>query len=94
LLLAAAFSAGPSSILMRIPRLDKSQVDASTGEVFDQVERERGKVPNMFRTVAHRPEILRTLVAHWRAVLNTGTVPLKLKELVIVRTSQINGCDY
>ena len=79
---------------MRIPRLDKFQVDASTGEVFDQVERERGKVPNMFRTVAHRPEILRTLVAHWRAVLNTGTVPLKLKELVIVRTSQINGCDY
>ena len=35
---------------MRIPRLDRSQVDASTGEVFDQVERERGKVPNMFGT--------------------------------------------
>jgi len=48
----------------------------------------------MFRTVAHRPEILRTLVAHWRAVLNTGTVSVKLKELVVVRTSQINGCDY
>ena len=48
----------------------------------------------MFRTVAHRPEILRTLVAHWRAVLRTGTVPLRLKELVIVRTSQINGCEY
>ena len=79
---------------MRIPRLNRSQVDASTVEVFDQLERERGKVPNMFRTVAHRPEILRTLVGHWRAVLNTGTIPRKLKELVIVRTSQINGCDY
>ena len=90
----AARSPGRTAFPMRIPRLDKSQVDAPTGEVFDQVERERGKVPNMFRTVAHRPEILRTLVAHWRAVLHTGTVPLKLKELVIVRTSQINGCDY
>jgi len=79
---------------MRIPRLDKSEVDAQTGEIFDQLEQERGKVPNMFRTVAHRPEILRTLFAHWRAVLRTGTVPLKLKELVIVRTSQINRCDY
>ena len=79
---------------MRIPRLDKSQVDAPTGAVFDSVERERGKVPNMFRTVAHRPEIFRTMIAHFRAVMNTGTVPAKLKELVIVRTSQLNRCEY
>jgi alkylhydroperoxidase family enzyme len=31
---------------------------------------------------------------HFRAVMETGTVPVKLKELVIVRTSQINGCKY
>ncbi len=78
----------------RIPRLQREQVDAETGAVYDSVQAERGRVPNMFRTVAHRPEILRTLVAHWRAVLKSGTVPYKLKELVIVRTSQINGCDY
>ncbi len=79
---------------MRISRLDKSQVDAASGEIFDQLQRERGNVPNMFRTVAHRPEILRTLVAHWRTVLNTGTVPIKLKELLVVRTSQVNRCEY
>jgi len=28
------------------------------------------------------------------AVLNTGTVELRLNEMVIVRTSQINGCVY
>jgi alkylhydroperoxidase family enzyme len=48
----------------------------------------------MFRTVAHRPEIFRTMIAHFRAVMNTGTVPAKLKELAIVRTSQLNGCEY
>jgi len=48
----------------------------------------------MFRTAAHRPEILRTMIAHFRAVMNTGTLPAKLKELVIVRTSQINRCEY
>jgi alkylhydroperoxidase family enzyme len=48
----------------------------------------------MFRTVAHRPEIMRTMVAHFRAVMETGKVPQKLKELVIVRTSQINRCEY
>jgi alkylhydroperoxidase family enzyme len=79
---------------MRISRLDKTQVDADSQAVFDDFLRERGNIPNMFRTVAHRPEIMRTMVAHFRAVMNTGTIPKKLKELVIVRTSQINNCEY
>ena len=79
---------------MRIRRLDKSQVDPETASIFDVYLKERGNVPNMFRTVAHRPEILRTMIAHFRAVMNTGTVAAKLKELVIVRTSQINHCEY
>ena len=79
---------------MRISRLDKSEVDSESRAVFEDFLRERGNIPNMFRTVAHRPEIMRTMVAHFRAVMNTGTVPRKLKELVIVRTSQINRCEY
>jgi alkylhydroperoxidase family enzyme len=79
---------------MRISRLDKSQVDPQSAEIFELFLKERGNVPNMFRTVAHRPEIFRTMIAHFRAVMNTGTVPAKLKELVIVRTSQINQCEY
>ncbi|MGH9669745.1 MAG: carboxymuconolactone decarboxylase family protein [Terriglobales bacterium] len=79
---------------MRISRLDKSQVDAESGALYDHYLQVRGNVPNMFRTVAHRPQILRTLVAHFRAVMETGTVPVKLKELVIVRTSQMKTCEY
>ncbi len=79
---------------MRISRLDKTQVDDETGKIYEIYLKERGNVPNMFRTVAHRPEILRTLIAHFRAVMNTGTVPAKLKELLVVRVSQINHCEY
>ena len=79
---------------MRISRLDKSQVDTESGAIYDHYLKVRGNVPNMFRTVAHRPEILRTLIAHFRAIMETGTVPAKLKELVIVRTSQMNDCEY
>jgi alkylhydroperoxidase family enzyme len=78
----------------RISRLDKEQVDEETGKIYDVYLKERGNVPNMFRTAAHRPEIFRTMIAHLRAVMNTGTVSPKLKELVIVRTSQLNGCEY
>ena len=48
----------------------------------------------MFRVMAHRPEIFSTMQAHFAAVLNTGTVPTRLKELIIVRTSQLNETPY
>lgn len=79
---------------MRIRRMERSEVDAATGEIFDDYLKERGNIPNMFRTVAHRPEYLRTMIAHFRVVMNTGTVPKKLKELAVVRVSQLNHCDY
>ena len=78
----------------RISRLDRSQVDAETGAIYDHFMKARGNVPNMFRTLAHRPEIMKTMIAHYRAVMETGTVSAKLKELVITRTSQINRCEY
>ncbi len=78
----------------RLPKLSPEQVDGEAREIFARFLQERGNVPNMFRTVAHRPEILKTMTAHFRAVMNTGTVDKKLKELVAVRVSHINRCEY
>ncbi|HYL93932.1 MAG TPA: carboxymuconolactone decarboxylase family protein [Alphaproteobacteria bacterium] len=78
----------------RIPRIDRSQATPEVAQTYDRIMKERGNIPNMFRTVAHRPEIMRTMAEHLFAVTNTGTVPVKLKELVIVRTTQINRCEY
>ena len=78
----------------RISRLNRSQVRPSSVAIYDRTLRDRGNVPNMFRTMAHRPEIFETIIAHMEAVLNTGTLPKALKELVIVRTSQVNRTPY
>jgi uncharacterized peroxidase-related enzyme len=78
----------------RISRLSRSQVRPSSVEIYDRTLRDRGNVPNMFRTMAHRPEIFETIIAHMDAVLNTGSLPKALKELVIVRTSQVNRTPY
>lgn len=78
----------------RLSKLSPEQADPQLREVFDAFLKERGNVPNMFRTVAHRPEIMKTMTAHFRAVMNTGTVEKKLKELVAVRVSHLNGCEY
>lgn len=78
----------------RISRLPREEVSSTSAEIYDRYLQQRGKVPNMFRTFAHRPQIFETVIAHFEAVLHTGTLPLKLKELVVVRTSQLNHCDY
>jgi uncharacterized peroxidase-related enzyme len=80
--------------MSRISRLDRSEVTPEMGALFDKAFAQRGNVPNMFRVMAHRPEIFSTMQAHFAAVLNTGTVPTRLKELIIVRTSQINVTPY
>jgi alkylhydroperoxidase family enzyme len=74
--------------------LDPEEVGPATRELFESFERERGNVPNMFRTMARRPEMAETVAAHMRAIFSTGTVEARLKEMLAVRVSQINDCMY
>jgi uncharacterized peroxidase-related enzyme len=71
-----------------------SEATGDTREIFETYQRERGNIPNMFRTMAHRPEILQTMIRHFRAVLAPGSVGLRLKELIAVAVSGLNGCEY
>jgi uncharacterized peroxidase-related enzyme len=80
--------------MSRISRRDRSDVTPEIAALYDKAFAVRGNVPNMFRVMAHRPEIFATMQAHFGAVLNTGSVPTRLKELIIVRTSQVNGTPY
>ncbi|HUX28828.1 MAG TPA: carboxymuconolactone decarboxylase family protein [Terracidiphilus sp.] len=80
--------------MSRISRLDRSEVTLEMAALYDKVFAQRGNVPNMFRVMAHRPEIFTTMQAHFGAVINTGTVSAKLKELLVVRTSQVNATPY
>jgi alkylhydroperoxidase family enzyme len=78
----------------RIRPLGPEEVDAPARAIFETYLRERGNIPNMFRTAAHRSPHLQTMIAHFRTVMNEGTVPTLLKELLSVRVSHLNHCRY
>ena len=78
----------------RLSRLGPDQVAPDIAALFRKFLQERGNVPNMFRTVAHSPELLTTLLAHFRVAMAPGKVTVALKEMVAVRVSTINDCDY
>lgn len=78
----------------RIPVTSPDEVTPEVREVFDRFMKARGNIPNMFRTVARRPEIAVTMDAHMAAIFGKGTVPFALKEMCAVRTSANNKCSY
>ena len=78
----------------RIAPIDPANPPDVVRPTFDAFVRERGKVPNLFRLAAHNPEVMRTLADHLRVVMGPGTVPVLLKELLSVRVSHINVCEY
>jgi alkylhydroperoxidase family enzyme len=80
--------------MARIRPLGPDEVGPEARAVFERFRTQRGNIPNMFRTMALRPDIMLTAEAHLRAVFETGTVETRLKEMLAVRVSQINDCAY
>ncbi|MEO8192000.1 MAG: hypothetical protein ABI682_16835 [Acidobacteriota bacterium] len=80
--------------MTRISRVGRSQVAGAARDAFERKVAERGNIPNQYRVFAHRPWILSTMDAHFSAVMGSGTVALKLKELLALQTSLANACHY
>jgi hypothetical protein len=68
--------------------------ESAVQEIFERFLKERGNVPNMFRTVGHLPKHLETMITHFVTVMRQGSVPARLKEMISVRVSWLNGCRY
>ena len=71
----------------RISRLNRSEVGPSSVAIYDRTLRDRGNVPNMFRTMAHRPAIFETIIAHMEAVLNTPSLVDRLFQVLKPETT-------
>jgi uncharacterized peroxidase-related enzyme len=80
--------------MSRISRLGRSQASGSVRDAFERKIAEHGSIPNMYRVFAHRPWLLATMDSHLAAVMGSGTVSLKLKEMLALQTSLANGSDY
>jgi alkylhydroperoxidase family enzyme len=78
----------------RLSRVDPEHAAEEVRPTFEAFMRERGKVPNLYRVAAHAPRIASSLAALQAAVMGPAEVPVLLKELLSVRVSHINMCDY
>jgi alkylhydroperoxidase family enzyme len=81
----------------RIELVNPDDADKRVQILFDAVTAMLGRVPHSYRVLAHSPLVAMMLVP-FNAVLQrqgAGSVlPTRLKEMVVIKTSHINGCCY
>lgn len=83
--------------MARFPLVNDSEVrDPIVAAVYTEIKQELGFgiVPNLFKSMAVNPPILRVQWDSFRATILQGRLPRTLKEMLGVLISQTNGSTY
>lgn len=78
----------------RLPMLERDQVSPELHPLFDTLRRDRGVVPNMFKTVAQSPAVTLGFAAFLKPLLGEGALPAHYKEMVSTLVARRLDCDY
>lgn len=78
----------------RIPLLERDQVPPEIAAVYDALLKQRGVVPNMFKTLAHTPALALGIAGFLKSLLSDSALPGWYKELVATRLSVLHNSQY
>ncbi len=79
-----------------IALISEQEATGRVKEVYEQIQKAFGIpfVPNLFKAMAHNPDLLE---ANWRRVgtiMGRGRLDRKTKEMIAVAVSATNNCEY
>ena len=80
--------------MSRIELTDPQQATRRVAEIFYEIERTFGTVPNLFRAYANHPDLLRINWEKQKAIMTRGELSQKMKESMALSVSVANGCGY
>ncbi|MCS5652198.1 MAG: hypothetical protein VB856_02920 [Rhodospirillales bacterium] len=83
--------------MSRIKMIDGDEVKGEVKLLFDGVTAMLGRVPNSYRVLARVPLVSKLLLPFNASMQREGAGSLltsKIKEMVIIKTSHINACNY
>ena len=81
--------------ISRFPVPSLEQIPEDLRDRMIAIQEKTGFVPNVFLTLAHRPEELRAFMAYHDALMEGGSGLSKAeREMIVVATSAVNDCQY
>jgi len=81
--------------MARVPYLNREDLPEKDRELFDRLAEERGQpVGNIYRTLAHAPNLLKRFVSLGGHLRNRTTLDPKLRELAILTVGRLTNAEY
>lgn len=80
--------------MARVSFPDQKNISPELNEIFARVTKSGGRVLNLFKVMAHCPQIGRRFLQLGNAILFKGVLPPDLRELAILRVGLINKAKY
>jgi uncharacterized peroxidase-related enzyme len=78
----------------RVPLAERDQVPFEVAALYDKLEAERGRVPNMFKALSNVPPLALGIAAFLKPLMSQGALPAWYKELIATRVASLNRCEY
>ncbi|MDH3974281.1 MAG: peroxidase-related enzyme [Deltaproteobacteria bacterium] len=78
----------------KVETIEKGEASDEVKAIFDEIEAAFGMVPNLFKTSAHFPPLLKANWEKVKGVMMQGALSRKAKEAIAVIVSNDNSCDY
>jgi uncharacterized peroxidase-related enzyme len=80
--------------LARVAYLQNDEADPKVKEMFEKIEANGSQVVNLYRVLAHAPEICRSFIRFGNRVLYKGALSPTLREIAILLVSERTDADY
>jgi 4-carboxymuconolactone decarboxylase len=80
--------------MARVSLLNKEQVGPGVRELFEKIESKGYPILNLYRVMAHCPQLGRTFLRLGNMILFKGTLPPNLRELAILRVGHLHQAKY
>lgn len=80
--------------MARLRTIEKDEATAEIWPIYEEIESVFGRVPNIFKTYAHFPPLLKANWEKLKAVMMGGVLRRELKEAISLVVSDANACQY
>ncbi|MFP4296930.1 MAG: carboxymuconolactone decarboxylase family protein [Spirulinaceae cyanobacterium] len=80
--------------MTRLQTLEPQNLDPEVQTIFSEIEQNFGGIPNLFKTYAHYPPLLRANWYKMKATMEQGQLSPRLKQTIALLVSQDNSTEY
>ena len=80
--------------MSRVQVIQKEQAPPEVKEIYDKIEKNGAKVINLYKVLAHNPNVMRNFLRLGNSLLSGAGLSSKLRELAILRIAKLAGSEY